>query len=199
MNLKLLQAGDPVKPYARAVARAFVGYPVMQHAFCDSPGSQEEWIFEMIKRSAEARQRAGMKIPYAEIDGRVAAGANLSLPETEPRPEKPDWFSEFLATAGPSASQFFPRFIEMVDTIELPKPSAYLIMIGVDPAFQGQGVGRRLIDYCFDLANENPENQGMGLDTEDEKNVEIYRRCGFEVVKEMRLDDMPIYALWRPR
>lgn len=197
--MELLHPGDPVEPYARAVARAFVGYPVMQRAFCDSPGNQEDWIFEMIKRSAEARRRVGTKIPYARIDGRVAAGANLYLPESETRPEQPDWFSEFLATAGPSASQFFPRFIQMVETIELPQPSAYLIMIGVDPDFQGQGVGRKLIDYCFDLANENPDNKGMGLDTEDEKNVEIYRRCGFEVVKEMRLDDMPIYAMWRAR
>lgn len=199
MTMELLQPGDPVEPYARAAARAFVGYPVMQRAFVDSPGDQEEWIYEMIKRSAVARQKAGAKIPYAKIDGRVVAGANLYLPQAEPRPEQPDWFSDFLATAGPTAGTFFPRFIEMVESIKLPQPSAYLIMIGVDPEFQGRGVGRKLIEYCFELANENPEILGMGLDTEDEKNVDIYRRCGFEVVNEMRLDDMPIYVLWRGR
>lgn len=197
MMLELLQPGQPVEPYARAIARAFVGYPVMNRTFCDSPGPQEEWIFEMVKRSAMARQAAGKKIPLAKIGDRVVAGANLHLPGTEIPGADQDWFTEFLQTAGPTAAQFFPRFIEKVETIKLLQPSAYLIMIGVDPEFQGMKVGRNLIDYCFDLAREIPDCKGMGLDTQDPKNVEIYRRCGFEVVDETSLDDMPIYVLWR--
>lgn len=199
MNLELLGPNESVEPYARAIARAFVGYPVMQRAFCDSPGNQEDWIFEMVKRSAEARRAAGLKIPLVKVGDRVAAGANLFLPGNEAPEGQRDWFTEFLKTAGPSAIDFFPRFIQTLETIDLPKPSAYLVMIGVDPDFQGQGVGKKLIDYCFDLANENPENQGMGLDTQDIKNTHIYRRCGFDVVEEKSLDDMPIYVMWRPR
>lgn len=199
MTPALLQPDDPIEPYARAIARAFVGYPVMQRAFCDSPGNQEDWIFEMVKRSAQARMSSGFKVPYLKIGDRVAAGANLHLPGNEQTGIQSDWFTEFLKTAGPSAIQFFPRFIEAVETIDLPKPSAYLVMIGVHPDFQGQGVGKALIDYCFELANENPDNQGMGLDTQDIKNTHIYRRCGFEVVDEKNVDDMPIYVMWRPR
>ena len=165
MTLELLSPNESVETYARAIARAFVGYPVMQRAFCDSPGNQEDWIFELAKRSASARQAGGLKIPCVKVDERIIAGAILSLPGQELPESQRDWFTEFLKTAGPSALDFFPRFIQILETIDLPKPSAYLVMIGVHPDFQGQGVGKKLIDYCFELANENPDNQGMGLDT----------------------------------
>lgn len=153
----------------------------------------------MAKRSAGARQAGGLKIPCVRVGDRIAAGAVLSLPGQELPESQRDWFTDFLKTAGPSAIDFFPRFVQTLDTVEFPKPSAYLVMIGVDPEFQGQGVGKKLIDFCFDLANENPENLGMGLDTQDIKNTHIYRKCGFEVVEEKEVDGMPIYFMWRPR
>ncbi len=199
MKVDLLGPDESLEGYARAIARAFVGYPVMQRAFCDSPGKQEDWIYEMVLRSGQARQEVGMRIPVMRDGNVIAAGANLHIPEADNRPTPRDWFTEFLSTAGPSALEFFPRFIDAVSSIELPQPSAYLYMIGVDPSYQGKGVGKALIDYCLQLANENPANRGIGLDTQDEKNVDIYRRCGFTVVDEKRLDDMPIYFLWRER
>jgi ribosomal protein S18 acetylase RimI-like enzyme len=93
--------------------------------------------------------------------------------------------------------EFFPRIISTVEAIRLPEPNVYLIMIGVDPDFQGQGVGKMLIENVMEIARGVPGCKGVGLDTEDEKNVRIYQACGFEVVQETKLEDMPIYAMWR--
>jgi GNAT superfamily N-acetyltransferase len=69
-------------------------------------------------------------------------------------------------------------------------------MVGGEPEFQGQGVGRMLIQECADRAKATGCS-GIGLDTEDEKNVQIYLKCGFEVFAERRVDDLPIYVMWR--
>ncbi len=179
------------------MARAFTGYPVMERTFRNSSGSQEEWIFQLALRSAKARRACGIDIPIVQDGNRIIAGANLMLTDAKMSEEHSRWFEEFLVEAGPTAQDFFPRFIAEVEAIELPQPSSYLIMIGVDPDYQGQGLGKMLIDYCIELSMAIPGCRGMGLDTEDEKNVRIYEKCGFTVVGERRLDDLPIYVMFR--
>jgi GNAT superfamily N-acetyltransferase len=197
LKVDLLGSDEPVDSYARAIARAFVGYPVMNRTFSNTPGLQEDWIFRMVSGSAVARQAGGAKIPLIRHGDRVVAGANVYLPGFQFPDSHKDWFKDFLQEAGPSAMDFFPRFISTIESIKLPEPNIYLIMIGVDPDFQGQGLGKMLIEYVMEIARGVPGCLGVGLDTEDEKNVHIYRACGFEVVQETNLDDLPIYVMWR--
>lgn len=197
LTIDLLGPSEPVDGYARAIARAFVGYPVMNRTFRDTPGPQEDWIFRMVSGSAVARQAGGAKIPLVRDGDRVVAGANVYLPNFEFPPSHKDWFVDFLNEAGPTAVGFFPRFISTIEAIKLPEPHVYLIMIGVDPEYQGQGVGKMLIEHIMEIARSIPDCKGVGLDTQDEKNVHIYRACGFDLVRETSLDDMPIYVMWR--
>jgi GNAT superfamily N-acetyltransferase len=183
MQLDLLGADESPDAYARAMARAFVNYPVSMRTFGDDPVRQENWLYRMVFESAEIRQRANHPIPLIRKDGKVVASANLKL-TTQEKPEGVDeWFEDFLGQAGPPANEFFPRFIARMDHIKFPEPHAYLIMIGVDPDFKGQGVGKALIEYCCQLTKEIPDAKGMGLDTLYVHIVAIYEKCGFLVVE----------------
>ena len=68
----------------------------------------------------------------------------------------------------------------------VPYPHWYLQIIGVDPAYQGQGFSSRLIRTMLERIDR--ERLPCFVDTNTEKNVAIYRRFGFEVISE---DKMP--------
>jgi ribosomal protein S18 acetylase RimI-like enzyme len=68
----------------------------------------------------------------------------------------------------------------------VPYPHWYLQMIGVDPAYQGQGFSSRLLRPVLERIDR--EQMPCYLETNARKNVAIYRRFGFEVLSE---DKMP--------
>lgn len=60
-------------------------------------------------------------------------------------------------------------------------PHWYLFLIGVDPTFQGKGYANALIKPM--LTRIDKEHLSCYLETQDEKNISIYERYGFEVVQ----------------
>lgn len=72
-------------------------------------------------------------------------------------------------------------------------PSWHLAYLATDPASQGQGIGRRLLDHMltrFDL-----DGSGVWLETTDPVNPPIYERFGFATVA--RIDTSPrLPTLW---
>jgi GNAT superfamily N-acetyltransferase len=59
-------------------------------------------------------------------------------------------------------------------------PHWYLVTMGVDPAAQRMGLGGRLLEPVFEIADRNGVD--CYLETADRKNVEYYARHGFVVV-----------------
>jgi ribosomal protein S18 acetylase RimI-like enzyme len=66
----------------------------------------------------------------------------------------------------------------------------YLLGIGVDPKFQGQGFGGNLITPM--LARIDREQFECYLDTNNEKNVGLYEHFGFKVVKRYEIFDSDV-------
>jgi ribosomal protein S18 acetylase RimI-like enzyme len=62
-----------------------------------------------------------------------------------------------------------------------PFPHWYLSVLGVVPEHQGKGYASRLVRPM--LARLDGENMPAYLETQNEKNVGIYRRYGFEVIE----------------
>jgi ribosomal protein S18 acetylase RimI-like enzyme len=62
----------------------------------------------------------------------------------------------------------------------VPGPHWYLWMLGVDPPYQGQGIGSMLIQPVLAYAGVLP----CYLETSNEKNLSFYRQHGFKVVND---------------
>jgi GNAT superfamily N-acetyltransferase len=77
------------------------------------------------------------------------------------------------------------------------KPYLYLQVIGVAPAFQGQGFGGQLLRALV----EKSEQTGvlLYLETETEANVSMYEHFGFTVIKKIVLPiiDLPMWEMTR--
>jgi ribosomal protein S18 acetylase RimI-like enzyme len=77
------------------------------------------------------------------------------------------------------------------------RPHFYLMTIGVDPQFQGQGLGSTLLEAT--LAKIDARGLPSYLESSSPRNVPLYRRFGFEVTKEFRPtpDAPPLWGMWR--
>ena len=77
------------------------------------------------------------------------------------------------------------------------RPHFYLMTIGVDPRFQGQGLGSALLDAT--LAIIDAKGLPTYLESSNEKNVPLYKRHGYEVTSEFRAAPgaPPLWGMWR--
>lgn len=79
----------------------------------------------------------------------------------------------------------YGRFADNLHRRLVPYPHWYLQIIGVGPAYQGQGFSSRLLRPVLERIDR--ERMPCFLETNAGKNVAIYRRFGFEVVYEDKL------------
>jgi ribosomal protein S18 acetylase RimI-like enzyme len=77
------------------------------------------------------------------------------------------------------------------------KEFIYVLVIGVDPRFQGQGFGGRLLRALFEKSER--DRVPIYLETETEDNVRLYEHLGFHVVKEVVLPvvHLPMWEMVR--
>ena len=86
--------------------------------------------------------------------------------------------------------QAYGRFVDDLHRKLVPYPHWYLQVIGVDPAYQGQGFSSRLLRPM--LKRIDREQMPCALDTNIDKNVAIYRRFGFDVISQNKLPGTPV-------
>jgi ribosomal protein S18 acetylase RimI-like enzyme len=91
-----------------------------------------------------------------------------------------------FARQGAGRMWAYGRFVDDLHRRLVPYPHWYLQIIGVGPAYQGQGFSSRLLRPVLERIDR--ERMPCYLETNAEKNVAIYQRFGFEVVSE---DKMP--------
>lgn len=126
---------------------------------------------------------------YGEVyttDGAVEGNA-IWLPPGEAKVTLPR-----MARHGMLAAPFrfgwggFNRFLSVVNHLEhlqerdLPERHWYLLVLGVDPPRQGQGLGGALIQPV--LARADAEGLSCYLETMKERNLPFYQKHGFEVL-----------------
>jgi ribosomal protein S18 acetylase RimI-like enzyme len=98
----------------------------------------------------------------------------------------------------------FGRFMKSLDYMEkihkeqVPEDHWYLMILGVDPPRQGQGIGSALMQPA--LAKADAAHLPAYLETQKEINVRLYQKHGFEVVVETNLpgDGPHVWCMKRP-
>jgi ribosomal protein S18 acetylase RimI-like enzyme len=80
-----------------------------------------------------------------------------------------------------------------------PVRHCYLAALGVDPAHQGQGFASKLLTPM--LERLDADRTACYVETQNLKNVAMYRHFGFELMHETKMPggDYPLYLMLRPK
>ena len=89
------------------------------------------------------------------------------------------------------------RYLALVESKHPHEPHWYLAILGVAPASQGRGFGSHLMRPVLERCDS--ERTPAYLETDTERNVQLYERHGFKVTEEFPLPGggPPIWLMWR--
>jgi ribosomal protein S18 acetylase RimI-like enzyme len=89
------------------------------------------------------------------------------------------------------------KFIARIESGHPDEPHYYLPFLGVDPTWQGRGIGGALLRPVLDRCDR--ERMPAYLEASSPRNRALYERNGFEVTEELRLGrgSPPVWRMWR--
>lgn len=178
--------GAAVPSAAAVLARAFEHDPMFRYIF---PSSATR------NRSLQRFFRPGLR--YGVAYGVVHTTSSLAGTALWLTPEHPDLTLRGMLrsgmlllplTLGVAAFRRFVAFVSYGEAIHkrsIHEPHWYLLNLGVDPDYQGRGIGSALLQPV--LARADARQQPCYLETNTEPNLRFYRRHGFEVAHHGRV------------
>ncbi|MBL8519656.1 MAG: GNAT family N-acetyltransferase [Betaproteobacteria bacterium] len=181
-----------------ALVAAFAADPLMHWFYADHPRGQRQANREFFAMLMRARLALDMPVMVAR-EGRAISGAVMGYTATDPEwpaPLAADW--DAWVAAAPGLSEKFDAY-EAISVSAAPRvPHYYLGVIGVDPRVQGTGTGRNLLEAFVARSAADAASQGVYLETSNPASLAFYRKCGFEVTGEGRLEDLRLWCVFRP-
>lgn len=177
-----LHAGD-LDAVVSVLAEAFAGYPVMRFVLgSDTPHARP--LRRLVELFVTARvMRAEPMLGIRDERGDLIAAAITSFPG---RTAAPAEFADVRAAVwqelGADAEARYDAYGAATRPFAIDEPHLHLNMIGVLPGHQGTGLARRLVHAVESLSRADPVSTGVSLNTEDARNVALYRHLGYEVV-----------------
>lgn len=124
------------------------------------------------------------------------AGAALWLPPGV-EPDQDELGSLMERTAPPAIRDEVFSVFEQMGRYHPGEPHWYLPLIGVDDAYQGQGLGSVLLRHA--LAECDRERLPAYLESSNPRNISLYQRHGFQLIGTIRAGLSPkIYPMVRP-
>ncbi len=169
---------------AQALFRAFWDDPLIGYYF---PG-------EGLRRSLlPLLMRGAIKLaaPYGEsfTAGPAPVGGALWLPPGRSKVPLPSVLRIMLPDVWRWRPRALRRFLAVMDELDKKHPKQdhwYLMLLGIDPPRQGQGLGGLLMSDALGRADR--DGLGAYLETHKARNVPFYEKHGFAVVEHFRCD-----------
>lgn len=186
---------ENIKPASGVLARAFQESPINIYA-CPDAGVRKK----KLPNAFESVLRYGIKYGrvYSTSD-QIEGVAVWIRPESMKMTFRRMWWSHALWPTMRIGLRASVRMLRLNDYIErkhvelAPFDHWYLMLLGVDPVYQGNGYGGRLIKGMPSEAAE--AELPCYLETETESNVRLYQHFGFEVIDEFVVPGTPV-KIW---
>jgi len=182
-----------LKRLSSLFGRAFFTDPLYEYIFPDLSTRQEAIAWELGNVVLY-----GLRFGAVHVDSRLQ-GCAVWLPPgetdfTEERMSQTGMLdsSEFLVADVEKRLTIFIERSEEVHRRIVPDPHWYLVLLGVEPDRQKNGIGSALLEYGLGIADEG--RFPVYLETAEKKNLRFYCKHGFEVREQSALPGGP--ELW---
>jgi ribosomal protein S18 acetylase RimI-like enzyme len=183
---------------AAMLARSFDDDPVSRYLF---PGTRRRrWSIRSFMQAA-VRDALHHGEVWAAMDGSRVQGIAAWLPEGAYPLSATRQARQFGAVAvsllTPSTVPRGARLVAHTQSAHPKEPHWYLAVLGVEPADQGRGVGRRLLRPVLERLDR--EERAAYLETSKERNLTWYGRDRFELTRTLDAwqDGPPMWTMWR--
>jgi GNAT superfamily N-acetyltransferase len=179
---------EDVPQIVDVLAEAFHDYPVMRHVLGTGTDKYDAHLHRLIEFFVMARALRDEPMLGVYSGATLGAAAVVSYPDRqESPPELGDLREAVWQELGSAARARYEACGAVWQTLSVHVQHIHLNMIGVRSTAQGQGLGRRLLDRVHQLSLETSGSEGVTLTTEDEANVPLYQRAGYEIVGHSRI------------
>lgn len=188
---------DDIPRLGCTLGLAFAADPIVNWIF---PGAE---IRTRVLPAFFSLQIRHLYLPHDEVyaaDDLVAAALWLPPGQTAPGLASILRLAIRLAPFLPRAGRALPRIPRLLNTLDAnhPKePHYYLAVLGTEPAEQGKGYGRALLEPLLERCDR--EAMPAYLESSSPRNLSLYNRHGFKVTKELKIgkDGPSMWPMWR--
>jgi ribosomal protein S18 acetylase RimI-like enzyme len=181
---------------------------LLGRAFCDNPGYLAilSHLTASERSVAVARAKRGFAeaaVRYQEAEGvwdggRMVAASLVSAPGQYPVGLRVfAWHARGCVPSGPRALRKFLMMDRYMSRRHPRERHYYLFVLGVEPAMQGRGLGRALLNAL----NARADRAGVAcyLETDRESAMRLYKSVGYEVVTDETVPGMGTLRMWTMR
>jgi ribosomal protein S18 acetylase RimI-like enzyme len=186
---------------AEVLARAFVHDPLMLYLFAGK--SQPEGYYQRLRAFYEFLCLMCLDLESPLVGCQV--GDNLTGVACVLEPDHKAWpdsltkaFEDLETVIGAEAICRTEACMALSHRFRPKRPHYSLVALGVHPAAQGRGHGRRLLDAVQALSEAHAQSTGVALETENAANVPFYEHCGYQVTARTNLEDVDVWCMFRP-
>ncbi len=182
---------------ARVLGQAFVDEPVSITVYPGFSAEKRQRNLTIdFATEMEVCVRRGFPLQVCE-NGKIVAAAVFYQPGAYPLPAGEQMMIFIKSVLGHDLYDIRPwaRWLAEIDKIHPAEPHYYLEYIGVEPEYQGQGLGSAILRHVTARADE--EKAGCFLETASPQNVPLYQRFGFRVTDKKEIIGLPAWFMWR--
>jgi GNAT superfamily N-acetyltransferase len=171
---------DDIEPAVQTLVKAFEHYPVTRHVV-----SADGYLDRLARYHRLFLTSIGLAHGRVWIAADHSAVAIWTTPETPPN-ILTRLAAEFTEISGDRA-QVAATYERAMGLLRPREPVWFLSVVGVDPARQGQGLGRAVI--APGLRAADADDVPAFVETQDPANLPFYESLGFDVLAELDLPD----------
>lgn len=183
--------------------KAFSNDPLLIYLFGKNPNRPINKFFHFILEYANVKNQL---IVGKELNGVIQGVACIETPDSQ-QPLKSisthfksmKLLTQFALQIEWSTFKKINHYMKITSALRPKRPYHYLVCIGVHPKEQGKGIGKHLLELIHKTVDADPISTGIGLDTENKDNVELYKKFGYQLVSEDKLGDITIYSMFRSK
>lgn len=199
MNVAIVAPADSALT-TDVLCSAFADYPVMRYVLGSMPPYADRLRILIGLFVANRVFRGDLMLGIRNAEGTLVASALVTLPGDRPTPAALIELREKVwLQLGPEARARYEAFADAAAPFDVEVPHHHLNMIGVRPAYAGQGLGRVLLDHVYALALADEGSAGVSLSTEAQRNLSLYRHFGYREMGYAQVSPtLETWAFFRP-